>query len=80
MSQLQNDDNWKRQSYIVGVGMGTLFGALAAYLFNRAAEEDAERNGGKPERISTGQLITLLLAAIGVARQVSELGKSPKKR
>lgn len=78
MTQLENNSNWKRQSYVMGATVGLLFGLISAYLFNRAAEDDAERSGGQPSRIQTGQLVGLLLAALGVARQVSELGK-PRK-
>lgn len=72
-------DNWKRQSYIFGLSLGTLVGLIAAYLYNRAADEDAVRKGGKPEHISTGQMISLSLATLGIIRQITELGKSPKK-
>ncbi len=74
------ESGWKTQTYAVGVVAGLLFGLLAAYLFARAAEENATQNGGKPESISTGQLVTLGLAALGLIRQITELGKTPKKR
>lgn len=76
--QNDNESSWKRQTYLMGAMGGLLFGLVSAYLFNRAAEDDAERNGGKPTRIQTGQLVGLLLAGLGVARQISELGK-PRK-
>jgi hypothetical protein len=72
-------DNWKRQSYIFGLSLGTLVGLLAAYLYNRAIEEDLTRKGAKPDGVSTGQMISLSLATLGIIRQITELGKSPKK-
>lgn len=72
-------ENWKNRSYIVGTMLGTLFGAIAAYLYNRAAEEDADLHGGHPVKIQTGQMLGLTLAALGIIRQIAELGKAPKK-
>jgi hypothetical protein len=71
-------DQWKTQIYIVGVIGGGVLGFLSAYLFARAAEEDVARNGDKP-RISTGQMIGLMLTALGLIRQISEAGRPPKK-
>lgn len=75
----QNDHNWKNQIYLMGIASGAIFGLLASYLFARAAEEDAERNGGKPSKVKTGQLISLGLAGLGLIRQISEMGKPDKK-
>ncbi len=72
--------NWKPQTYTLGAVIGAVFGFLAAYLYARAAEEDAERNGGKPKPVGTGEMIGLGLAALGLIRQISEMGKPPKKR
>ena len=71
------DDDWKRKTYVIGISAGTLFGFIASYLFTRAAEE--ETDGKKPESIPTGQLLTLLLALLGLIRQIAELGKPKKK-
>lgn len=77
----QPNDNWKSQIYMIGTALGTLIGFLSAYLYTRAAEDDLERKG-KPERISTGQLLALSLTALGLMRQIAELGKpaSSKKK
>jgi hypothetical protein len=81
--QTQNDrpvSGWKSQIYVLGAEIGTLFGLIAAYLYARAAEEDAERHGGKPEKIPTGQVLGLSLAALGLVRQITELGKPSRKK
>ncbi|MDX1995728.1 MAG: hypothetical protein SF029_25315 [bacterium] len=80
MIQNTNDTTWKSRSYMLGAIGGLLFGLLSAYLFNRTAEEEITRNGGKIERIPTAQLLSLVLAAISVARQVSEVGKNSSRK
>lgn len=69
--------NWKMQAYLMGALAGLLFGVVGAFLYTRAAEESASQNG-HPQHIPTGQIIGLSLAALGLIRQVTELGK-PKK-
>jgi H+/Cl- antiporter ClcA len=71
---------WKPQTYTLGAVVGAVFGFLAAYLYARAAEESAERSGGKPQSPGTGELIGLGLAALALIRQITELGKPPKKK
>ena len=73
------DDNWKRSVYVLGAAAGTLFGLVSAYLYTRASEESADRPGGKPRPDPTRHLISLALAALGLMRQISEIGKEPKK-
>ena len=60
--QPKNDNqptNWKSQAYVIGAAVGTLFGLVASYLYARAAEENAEQTGSKPDPIGTGQMIPL---------------------
>jgi hypothetical protein len=60
---------------------GTVFGLLAAYFYARAAEDDAAKNGFiQPNRIQTGDVIGLALAALAILRQVAELGRTPDKK
>jgi H+/Cl- antiporter ClcA len=78
LSTESRQQSWKTQAYVTGAFAGTLFGLAAAYLYTRAAREDADR-GGKLKPIGTGELITLGLAALSLVRQITELGKPPKK-
>ena len=80
--QTSNDarsSSWKSQVYVLGAAIGSLFGLISAYLYARSAEEDAERQGGKPPKIPTGQVLGLGLAALGLVRQITEMGKPAKK-
>ena len=76
----QEVTNWKSQIYLLGAVVGSLFGLLSAYLYARAAEEGATRSEGKPKPVPTSQIISLGLAALSLARQIAEMGKSPKKK
>ena len=81
MIQMQDEQNtqWQRQAYVIGIVAGAALGLVTAMLYTRAAQEDAERNHGKPTPIPTGQLIGLLLTVLGLIRQITEAGKAPKK-
>ena len=79
LSTKNQSPNWKPQTYTMGAIVGAILGFMAAYLYSRAAEEDAQRSGGKPKPIGTGEMITLGLAALGLIRQIAELGKPSKK-
>jgi hypothetical protein len=76
----ENSSAWKSQAYIKGVAAGALLGLVAAYMYSRAAEEDAQRNGGAPNSVSTGEVIGLGLAALAMVRQIAEMGKGPAKK
>ncbi|MCY4464233.1 MAG: hypothetical protein OXE46_01710 [Chloroflexi bacterium] len=65
---------------LTGLGLGALVGMLSSYLYARAAEENADAEAGTAESISTGQALAVLLAVLGVVRQIAALGKSEKKR
>ncbi len=77
MSQPQNS-NWKNRMYINGLFVGGLIGLLGAYLYARAAEEDADRNGGLPNKLQTGQILSIALAILSLIRQIAESGKSKR--
>jgi hypothetical protein len=61
----------------MGVLLGAAVGLMSAYLFVRSAEENPET--GRPEPIQTGTLITLVLAILGLMRQIAESGKPRRK-
>lgn len=78
--QQQNNSLQERKTRIMitGISIGAVFGLVSSYLYTRAAEENDNPDAGKTESISTGQMLALLLAIIGVVRQISELGKPSK--
>jgi hypothetical protein len=84
MSQIIKKENqpssWKSRAYVAGATAGALFGLVAAYMYSRAAEEDAIKNGGTPNKASTGEMIGLGLAALAMVRQIAEMGKGPAKK
>lgn len=66
--QPQKKADWKPQVLIVGGVIGLLLGLLAGFLFIKLAEE-----GEGPRKISTGNVIKLAVASIGVVRQAAQL-------
>jgi H+/Cl- antiporter ClcA len=70
--------SWKAKAYAVGVAGGALFGLLTAYLYSRAAEEEAKQGDGPPPVPATA-IIGMLLSALGLVRQIAESGKPNKK-
>lgn len=82
MNSRQNDSSdqslqdRKARIILMGAGLGALFGLLTSYLYARAAEENDNAEAGTANSVSTGQLLAVLLAVLGLARQIAELGKS----
>ncbi len=66
----------KARIILMGASLGALLGVLSSYLYTRTAEEND--NADPTGSISTGQLIAIFLAIMGLIRQIAELGK-PKK-
>ena len=79
-NQMNSIEERKTRIMITGVIIGAIFGFISSYLYARAAAENDNPDAGKPESISTGQLLTLLLAILGLIRQISELGKPAKPK
>ena len=80
---IRNDSQpstWKTRAYVMGTAAGALFGLVAALMYTRAADEDAQRNGGSPSKATTGEMIGLGLAALAMVRQIAEMGKGPNKK
>ena len=67
---------------VMGAGLGALLGLISGYLYTKAAEENGEGEAEPGASISTGQLLAVLLAMLGLVRQIAELGKpsDDKKR
>lgn len=70
----------KNRIMLTGIGIGALFGLISSYLYTRAAEENDNQDAGKADSISTGQMLGIVLALLGVIRQISELGKPADKK
>lgn len=67
---MSQDQTWKTRVLTAGVIVGALLGLGAGFLYVRVAEE-----GGGPKKVSTGEAVKLALAALGVVRQASQLGR-----
>ena len=65
----------KTRIIVMGAGLGALLGLISGYLYTKAAEESGDADAGPSASISTGQLLAVLLAALGLVRQIAELGK-----
>ena len=60
---------------LAGAGLGALLGLISSYLYAKAAEENSDGEAETGRSISTGQLLAVLLAMLGLVRQIAELGK-----
>lgn len=69
------DESWKGRTFAMFGGVGAALGVVTAYLYVRSAEEQPE---GERQKLSTGTMISLLLATLALIRQIAESGK-PKK-
>ncbi|MBK8025596.1 MAG: hypothetical protein IPK19_30445 [Chloroflexi bacterium] len=76
--QTTSRKNNRTQNYLVGAVAGLLFGLLSAYMFNRSGGEVDLPPG--TTRVKSGELLGLALAALGVMRQISELGRPDLKQ
>ncbi len=66
----------KARIILMGAGLGAVFGLITSYLYTRAAEESENAAPGAEKSVSTGQLLAVFVAVLGLARQIAELGKS----
>jgi len=78
-TQSQNTDQAlqerKTRVIVIGAGLGALLGLISGYLYTKAAEENSDGEAAPGASISTGQLLAVLLATLGLVRQIAELGK-----
>ena len=79
LPQSKDAANARTQSYIIGAAVGLLFGLLSAYMYNRAASDYGPMPHGR-NRVQTGEVLGLGLAALGVIRQISEMGRGPEPK
>lgn len=75
-----HDSLQARKSRIIvsGAILGAALGALSSYLYTRSAEEIGNGEAGAPGSVSTGQALAVVLAILGLVRQIAELGKAKK--
>lgn len=72
-------DAWKSQAYIIGAAAGLLFGLVSAYMYTRAAYDNGQPTDGA-NRVQTGDVLGLGLAALAMIRQIAEMGKGPEPK
>jgi len=63
------NDNWKAKTIVVGVALGALLGAAAAYMMIQNAEREQTR-----VKVTTGDGVKLGATVFGLLRQVSQIG------
>ena len=76
--QPQNNPGERKARIIMaGAALGAALGLLSSYLYTRAAEENENAEAGAPA-VSTRQLLGIVVAILGLLRQIAELGKAKK--
>jgi hypothetical protein len=69
----------RSRALTIGGAAGLVFGLIAAYLYSRSSQEELHQNG-KSAQITTAEWIGLSLTLLGLARQISEMGRPKKKK
>ncbi len=67
-----NENNRKTLTYLLGAALGLGAGLVTAHLYSRAEEEN--HPAGEPGRVKTMDLFKVTLTAIGLMRQITEVG------
>ena len=62
-------DNWQAKTMVVGVALGALLGAAAAYVMIQNAEREQTR-----VKVTTGDGVKLGATVFALLRQVSQIG------
>ncbi len=65
--------------FFMGIIAGAIYGLVAAYFYARAHEEDLKRGNPGANRIQTSEIITVIVAALAMLRQISEMGRAPNR-
>ncbi|MEM9952940.1 MAG: hypothetical protein AAFV93_22360 [Chloroflexota bacterium] len=73
-------NTWKTRMYILGGLLGAFMGFASAYLFAKEAEAEGDANEEKAPDIPAGALLSLLLAAVSLVRQIAETGSKKRKK
>lgn len=68
------ESNWKTRVVLFGGVLGTLIGALSAYLYVRAAEE-AHGADKPPTSPRTGDAVRLGVSVLSIVRTITDWGK-----
>ncbi|MEN8098287.1 MAG: hypothetical protein ABFQ89_04365 [Chloroflexota bacterium] len=63
------NNDWRPRILLLGGIVGAVLGVMAAQLYIRVAEES-----GGPSKVSSGRVLKLAVAALGVVREASLLG------
>ena len=63
------NDNWKAKTMVVGVALGALLGAAAAFILIQSAEQEQTR-----VNVTTGDGVKLGATVFALLRQVSQIG------
>lgn len=66
---MSEDQSWEVKVLLLAGIVGAVLGVAAGLLYMRVAEES-----GGPKKLSTGKVVKLAMAALGVVRQTAQLG------
>jgi len=66
---MENKDNWKTQTLILGSIIGAVSGLLASYLLIQRSE----RTQSKP-KITAGEGVKLGMGVLGILKSISDFG------
>ena len=64
-----NGDNWKAKTMVIGVALGALLGAAAAYMLIQNAEREQSK-----VKVTAGDGVKIGATVFGLLRQVSQIG------
>lgn len=65
--------------FLMGIIAGAVYGLVAAYFYARSHEEDLKHGDPGMSRIQTSEIITVIVAALAMVRQISEMGRAPNR-